>query len=102
MTTNRDAMKKQYVMKCVEDVKNVGKCALASVKHLHDICKSYSRNTAVAYQKADKATLGELNHEHGIVRLLTRSLKKCHELAVKVRNNESLLCKKNTKKPRLK
>ncbi len=84
LTYNRDSLKRVYVMKCVEDIKHASKCALSSVKHLRDICRSYSRNTALAFQKPDKATLGELNREHEIVKLLSKSLKKCHELAAKV------------------
>ena len=39
MTVNRDAMKKSYVMKCVEDIKKSPTCALNSVRHLHSLCK---------------------------------------------------------------
>ena len=68
-------------MKCVEDIKSSSTCALASVRHLHFLCKSYSKTSY--YKGADKATLGELNKQHEIVKLLTKSLTKCHGLAVK-------------------
>lgn len=61
-------------MKCVEDIKSSSTCALASVRHLHSLCKSYSKTSY--YKGADKATLGELNKQHEIVKLLTKSLTK--------------------------
>ena len=66
-----------YVMKCVEDIKSSPTCALASVRHLHSLCKSYSKTSY--YKGADKATLGELNKQHEIVKLLTASLTKVRE-----------------------
>jgi len=33
------------------------------------ICKSYTKGTTI-YSKADKATLGNLNEQHGIVKLV--------------------------------
>lgn len=77
MTQNKDPMKKMYVLKCVADLKKVTPHVVPAVKHLHDICKSYLKGTSI-YQKADKATLGELNKQHEIVKLLSMSLKNCH------------------------
>ncbi len=72
----RDKMKREYVLKCVEDVKRSGDSVALAVKHLFDICQSYLRGSSL-YNKADKATLGELNKQHEIVKLLTGSLRRC-------------------------
>jgi hypothetical protein len=47
----QDAIRKQYVVSCVDDIRRCGHFVLPAVKHLHDICKSYSSKTMSAYQK---------------------------------------------------
>ena len=79
---NRDPNRRFYVLQCVDDIKLKSHCVLPAIKHLHAICKSFSRGNTI-YQKADKQTLGDLNKQHEIVKLLSISLKHCHQLAVK-------------------
>lgn len=79
MSYNRDAVKRTYVFKCVDNIKK-NRNVLPSVIHLHNICKSYIKGTSI-YQKADKATLGELNQQHEIVKLLSLSMRSCHEMS---------------------
>ena len=59
---NKDANRKTYINRCVEDIKADGICVLPAVNHLHMICKSYTKGTTI-YSKADKATLGNLNEQ---------------------------------------
>ena len=82
MFQNKDANRKTYINKCVEDIKTDGICVLPAVNHLHKICKSYTKGTTI-YSKADKATLGNLNEQHGIVKLLCNSLRHAHKVAEK-------------------
>ena len=39
ITLNKDAMKKQYVLNCVDDIKKNTHCVLPAVKQLYAICK---------------------------------------------------------------
>ena len=82
MTFHKDANRRTYVLHCVDDIKKQNHCVLPAVKHLHAICKSFSRGNS-NYQKADKQTLADLNKQHEIVKLLSTSLKNCHQRAVK-------------------
>ena len=82
MTVNRDLNRRDYVLQCVDDIKHKSHCVLPAIKHLHAICKSFSRGNTI-YQKADKQTLADLNKQHEIVKLLSVSLKHCHDLATK-------------------
>ncbi len=53
LTFNKDAMKRVYVLKCVDDLKRTSDSVGFAVKHLRDICKSYLKGSSV-YNKADK------------------------------------------------
>jgi len=91
MTLNKDAVRRQYVLACVDDIKKTTHCVLPAVKHLHAICKSYSgKGQSSMYSKADKATLGELNKQHEIVKLLSTSLNKSHSKVVQITKKLSL------------
>ncbi len=59
LTFSRDTMKRQYVLKCVQDLKEGSDGVAFAVKHLHDICKSYSKGTSV-YHKPDKVLVDPL------------------------------------------
>ena len=48
------------------------------------LCRSYSGKGMSMYNKANKATLGELNKQHEIVKLLSTSLNKSHAKGVEV------------------
>ena len=64
MTTNKDSSRRDYVFKCVEDdIKAMSHCVLPAIRHMHSICKTFSRGNSI-YQKADKQTLAELNNQH--------------------------------------
>jgi len=84
MTLNKDAIRRQYVLNCVDDIKRTTHCVLPAVKQLYAICKSYSGKGMSMYNKANKATLGELNKQHEIVKLLSTSLNKSHAKGVEV------------------
>ncbi|TRY69996.1 hypothetical protein TCAL_02811 [Tigriopus californicus] len=82
MTVNKVAVRKIYILKCIDDIKASTRHAVSSVKHLHDICRTFSKGTSF-YQKADKSTLGELNQQHEIVKCLSMSLQQCLDKADK-------------------
>ena len=82
MSYNKDPNRRQYVLHCVDDIKGKRECILPAIRHLHAICKSFSKSSTTSYQKADKQTLGDLNKQHEIVKLLSMSLKHCHNTAV--------------------
>eukprot|EP00095_Tigriopus_kingsejongensis_P003305 maker-scaffold355_size198070-snap-gene-0.39 protein:Tk03305 transcript:maker-scaffold355_size198070-snap-gene-0.39-mRNA-1 annotation:"ubiquitin carboxyl-terminal hydrolase 24 isoform x8" len=82
MTVNKVAVRKIYILKCIDDIKECNSHAVSSVKHLHDICRTFSKG-ANFYNKADKSTLGELNKQHEIVKCLSKSLHLCLEKANK-------------------
>ena len=96
MTYNKDPNRRQYVLHCVDDIKEKRKCILPAVRHLHAICKSFSKNSTTSYQKADKQTLGDLNKQHEIVKLLSMSLKHCHNIAVQEANKSCLALTEDT------
>ena len=96
MTYNKDPNRRQYVLHCVDEIKAKRDCILPSVRHLHSICKSFSKSSASSYQKADKQTLGDLNRQHEIVKLLSMSLKHCHNTAVQVTERTGCVLKPDT------
>ena len=53
MSFNKDAARRAYVLKCVDDLKAAGDSVGFAVRHLHDICKTLSKGTSL-YHKADK------------------------------------------------
>jgi ubiquitin carboxyl-terminal hydrolase 9/24 len=96
MTLNKDAIRRQYVLNCVDDIKRTTHCVLPAVKQLYAICKSYSGKAMSMYNKANKATLGELNKQHEIVKLLSTSLNKSHAKGVEVSKKLGLALKPDT------
>lgn len=96
MTYNKDPNRRQYVLHCVDDIKSKRDCVLPAVRHLHSICKSFSKNSTTSYQKADKQTLGDLNRQHEIVKLLSMSLKHCHDIAVQEAERAVAVLKSDT------
>ena len=96
MSYNKDPNRRQYVLHCVDDIKEKRECILPAVRHLHAICKSFSKNSTTSYQKADKQTLGDLNKQHEIVKLLSMSLKHCHNIAVQEANRASVALTEDT------
>ena len=96
MTLNKDAIRRQYVLNCVDDIKRTTHCVLPAVKQLYAICKSYSGKSMSMYNKANKATLGELNKQHEIVKLLSTSLNKSHAKGVEVAKKLGLALKPDT------
>ena len=96
MTLNKDAIRRQYVLNCVDDIKRTTHCVLPAVKQLYAICKSYSGKSMSMYNKANKATLGELNKQHEIVKLLSTSLNKSHAKGVEVSRKLGLALKPDT------
>ncbi|XP_063403289.1 ubiquitin carboxyl-terminal hydrolase 24-like [Mytilus trossulus] len=73
----REQVKRQYVIKCVEDIKK-GVCVLHSLKQLLHICKNILK---LSSQKTDKGILHDLNKNHDVIKLVTQSLVKCHKQA---------------------
>ncbi len=85
MNLNRDAHRRTYTNACVEDIKRGKKeHVLSAIIHLHKLCKSVSRGSSSFYQKTDKAFLSELHNKHDIVKLLSSSLRRCHNWGVEV------------------
>ena len=83
-------------MQCVDDIKRTTHCVLPAVKQLYAICKSYSGKAMSMYNKANKATLGELNKQHEIVKLLSTSLNKSHAKGVEVAKKLGMSLKPET------
>ena len=79
MNLNKDSHRRTYINACVEDIKK-GKRehVLPAIIHLYKLCKSGTRGSSSFYQKSDKAFLSELHTKHGIIKLLTSSLGRCH------------------------
>ena len=96
MSYNKDPNRRQYVLHCVEDIKTRRDCVLPAVRHLHAICKSFSKNSATSYQKADKQILADLNRQHEIEKLLSMSLKQCHHTAVQEAERAGSILKPDT------
>uniref|UniRef100_T1IKX5 ubiquitinyl hydrolase 1 n=1 Tax=Strigamia maritima TaxID=126957 RepID=T1IKX5_STRMM len=76
----KDQVKKNYVNKCVEDIKK-GCCVLPAIKQLNNIAHSIAKPSI---HKQDKAALTDLNKTHEVVKLITSSLNKCHKLSLSV------------------
>ncbi|XP_064477292.1 ubiquitin carboxyl-terminal hydrolase 24-like isoform X2 [Ornithodoros turicata] len=87
--TNRDSVRRQYVSRCVEDIKK-GVWVLPALKLLKSISGS---NSKVTYYKQDKSIFNELNRNHDVVKLVTNSLSHCHKEAVKRVQGKLLLPK---------
>ena len=46
--------RRDYVFKCVkDDIEPKSACVLPAIRHMHAICKTFSRGNSI-YQKADK------------------------------------------------
>ncbi|CAH1774066.1 unnamed protein product [Owenia fusiformis] len=76
--TVKEQLKKNYVVKCIEDIKK-GVWVLPALKQLLHISKNIAKSS---FHKSDKGFLHELNKNHDIIKLVTRSLVECHKLAV--------------------
>uniref|UniRef100_A0A8D0HGX1 Ubiquitin carboxyl-terminal hydrolase 24 n=1 Tax=Sphenodon punctatus TaxID=8508 RepID=A0A8D0HGX1_SPHPU len=99
----KEAIKRSYIIKCIEDIKRVGvisfgenyKDGLKTSQHnnpqfvwvvpalrqLHEITRSFIKQT---YQKQDKSIIQDLKKNFEIVKLVTGSLIACHRLAASV------------------
>uniref|UniRef100_A0A8U8BN81 Ubiquitin carboxyl-terminal hydrolase 24 n=1 Tax=Geospiza parvula TaxID=87175 RepID=A0A8U8BN81_GEOPR len=98
----KEAIKRSYIIKCIEDIKRVGLLfclfqneILSSLDHnnpqfvwvvpalrqLHEITRSFIKQT---YQKQDKSIIQDLKKNFEIVKLVTGSLISCHRLAASV------------------
>ncbi|KAL3868453.1 hypothetical protein ACJMK2_041259 [Sinanodonta woodiana] len=75
----KDQVKRQYVSKCVEDIKK-GACVLPTLKQLHQLSKNILKHSF----KQDKGILHDLNKNCDIIKLVTQSLVKCHKQAITV------------------
>ncbi|KAL5016318.1 hypothetical protein ScPMuIL_005907 [Solemya velum] len=73
----KEQVKRQYVMKCVEDIKK-GACVLPALKQLLQLSKNILKQSI---HKTDKGILHELNKNHDVIKLVTMSLIKCHKQA---------------------
>ncbi|XP_013409431.2 ubiquitin carboxyl-terminal hydrolase 24-like [Lingula anatina] len=74
----REQVKKNYLTKCVEDIKK-GVWVLPALKQLLHISKNIAKQT---FSKADRGILYDLNKTCDTVKLVTNSLVKCHKLGV--------------------
>lgn len=88
---NRDSVKRQYVGRCVDDIKK-NTCVIPALKMLRHIsgAKGSSGSKAPPY-KQDKFIFNELNRSHDFVKLVSTSLAACHREAVKLANGKSVL-----------
>uniref|UniRef100_A0A8C4VCQ0 Ubiquitin carboxyl-terminal hydrolase 24 n=1 Tax=Falco tinnunculus TaxID=100819 RepID=A0A8C4VCQ0_FALTI len=91
----KEAIKRSYIIKCIEDIKRVvSKCKSSSqhnnpqfvwvvpaLRQLHEITRSFIKQT---YQKQDKSIIQDLKKNFEIVKLVTGSLISCHRLAASV------------------
>uniref|UniRef100_H3APV7 Ubiquitin carboxyl-terminal hydrolase 24 n=1 Tax=Latimeria chalumnae TaxID=7897 RepID=H3APV7_LATCH len=100
----KEAVKKSYIIKCIEDIKRNGKAkcdlfnsaqqnntqsmwVVPALRHLHEITRSFIKQT---YQKQDKSIIQDLKKNFEIVKLVTGSLVACHRLAVFVAGHGGL------------
>ena len=95
-SSSYDDIHRLCVLNCLDDIKGTTHCVLPAVKQLYAICKSYSGKSMSMYNKANKATLGELNKQHEIVKLLSTSLNKSHAKGVEVSRKLGLALKPDT------
>ncbi|XP_015922706.1 ubiquitin carboxyl-terminal hydrolase 24 [Parasteatoda tepidariorum] len=84
--SHKDCIKKQYCVKCIEDIKK-GVNVLPALRLLHNICKSILKS---GVYKQDRASLHELNKNHDMLKLVTTSLAKCHKQAALAAANGDL------------
>uniref|UniRef100_A0A8C3TC75 Ubiquitin carboxyl-terminal hydrolase 24 n=1 Tax=Chelydra serpentina TaxID=8475 RepID=A0A8C3TC75_CHESE len=95
----KEAIKRSYIIKCIEDIKRVWsslQCSFLSssqhhnpqfvwvvpaLRQLHEITRSFIKQT---YQKQDKSIIQDLKKNFEIVKLVTGSLIACHRLAASV------------------
>ncbi|XP_064607447.1 ubiquitin carboxyl-terminal hydrolase 24-like isoform X2 [Liolophura sinensis] len=73
----KEQVKRQYVVKCVEDIKK-GVWVLPAIKQMLHISKNILKQT---FPKTDKGILHELNKNFDLIKLITNSLVKCHKTA---------------------
>lgn len=88
---NRDSAKRQYVARCVDDIKK-NMCVIPALKMLRHIsgAKGSAGSKGPPY-KQDKFIFSELNRSHEVVKLVSTSLATCHRDAVKLANGKSAL-----------
>jgi len=97
LSMNVHTIMRQYILLCVDDIKKSNKVMLPFVKHLHEICKSYGSKSSAWYQEgASKAIILELNKNHEIVKLISKSLNKAHKQAVQSATQMGLVLKPDT------
>uniref|UniRef100_A0A452VB74 ubiquitinyl hydrolase 1 n=1 Tax=Ursus maritimus TaxID=29073 RepID=A0A452VB74_URSMA len=93
----KEAIKRSYIIKCIEDIKRVGFIfglvfssqlsnpqfvwVVPALRQLHEITRSFIKQT---YQKQDKSIIQDLKKNFEIVKLVTGSLIACHRLAAAV------------------
>uniref|UniRef100_A0A8C3LWG7 Ubiquitin specific peptidase 24 n=1 Tax=Chrysolophus pictus TaxID=9089 RepID=A0A8C3LWG7_CHRPC len=95
----KEAIKRSYIIKCIEDIKRVGLLfyllqnessqhnnpqfvwVVPALRQLHEITRSFIKQT---YQKQDKSIIQDLKKNFEIVKLVTGSLISCHRLAASV------------------
>ncbi|KAK1340051.1 hypothetical protein QTO34_018615 [Cnephaeus nilssonii] len=96
----KEAIKRSYIIKCIEDIKRPGEWSglekkkdgfkssqlnnpqfvwvVPALRQLHEITRSFIKQT---YQKQDKSIIQDLKKNFEIVKLVTGSLIACHRLA---------------------
>uniref|UniRef100_H0VTW0 ubiquitinyl hydrolase 1 n=1 Tax=Cavia porcellus TaxID=10141 RepID=H0VTW0_CAVPO len=100
----KEAIKRNYIIKCIEDIKRPGEWSgleknkkdgfkssqlnnpqfvwvVPALRQLHEITRSFIKQT---YQKQDKSIIQDLKKNFEIVKLVTGSLIACHRLAAAV------------------
>lgn len=85
--SNRDQVRKQYISRCIDDVKK-NNWVIPALKLLRNVSGS---NQKVSYYKQDKSIFSELSRSQDIVKLISSSLSQCHKEAVKLARGKSLL-----------
>nr|XP_033771654.1 ubiquitin carboxyl-terminal hydrolase 24 isoform X3 [Geotrypetes seraphini] len=81
----KEAIKKSYIIKCIEDIKKSSQhnpqvvWVVPALRQLHEITRSFIKQV---YQKQDKGIIQDLKKNFEIVKLVTASLVACHRLAV--------------------
>lgn len=83
---NKDSIKRQYVGRCVDDIKK-NTCVIPALKMLRHISGAKgSSGGKVQPFKQDKFIFNELNRSHDFVKLVSTSLSACHREAVRLSN----------------
>ncbi|XP_037071034.1 ubiquitin carboxyl-terminal hydrolase 24-like [Pollicipes pollicipes] len=82
-----DEQVRLYISKCVEDISS-HTWTVPALRHLHNIMVKIIHGTK-SYIKIDKAAFSDLMYgQHDILRLITRSLSACHQMAVREAGGE--------------